>query len=184
MKIFKVFILIIILCVSENVYSQHIEFDGCYINGNIKSAMKQLQTLGHEKINKETVRGTYLNRKCSIFLNKGNTYKYILSMSIYFQRHNTWADLIADYNDIIDYYKKRYGEPKSITEKFNKPYTLGDGNEMTAIEEYQCDYRQSWQVDDMSIVVFLADRKSLAIIYMDEINFPMDIEMFNQKHQK
>lgn len=63
---------------------------------------------------------------------------------VYLPEQNSWMSIVDRYNNLVDAYIKKLGEPDSKSEKFEYPYELGDGYEATAIKSDKTDIHSIW----------------------------------------
>lgn len=63
---------------------------------------------------------------------------------VYLPEQNSWMSIVDRYNNLVDAYIKKLGDPDSKSEKFEYPFELGDGHEATAIRSDKTDIHSIW----------------------------------------
>jgi hypothetical protein len=154
---------------------KHFTFLDIPINGSIKQFVKELkkQKFVLEEITDvdAVLNGRFSGDKVQLLV-QGEK-ETVLSVSVIFPLRNSWTETKETYNYIKTILVKNYGEPKIITEIFEKPFVDGLGNEKEALKEGKCIFENHFTTEKGEGMLGLKIHTDMSIIleYVDTANY-------------
>ena len=178
---------LLVLCImSALAQSEHFKFMGIPITGTPIQMGEKLKAKGFvfkEKLDDEIRQysGTFAGSKVLVdVISKSNVVWKIL---VEYPKCSSFNRLESDYEDMVEQYSKKYGEPSNHIEYFKDPYYKGDGYEMQALELEKCSYISVWYTDLGYIVIRLSQYGQLWISYEDKVGTEKKQEKQDQQIQ-
>jgi hypothetical protein len=168
----KQIIVLVSIVLSLNSYSQ--QFNGVPIKGSINSVIEQFKSKGY-KLRKFTelgaiMDGQILSQPIELFIVYTPKSKQVFKITVYLKEHNTWSSLYNHYENTVNTFIDKYGISDYKTEKFDYPYELGDGHEITAVQMEKCKYNHLWlDKNNTHIMVEITEFKQVRISYENAI---------------
>ena len=173
----KICFLVLILFITDYLYSQesHIEFKGIPLNGSLSSFVEKMKREGfkfkeYSDNSVAIMEGLFTGKNVEIFVISSSKTKTVWKVSSYYEGKESWLSLKRDYNEMVELFKKKYGEPVKHFEFFSKPYYEGDGYEMQALKKEKCFYASFWETDKGTMIVEITEWGQIRVGYEDRIN--------------
>ena len=192
----QLFLLLIVSILSVKVYAQtqqkedevtdtiqepnvktpiHFTFLDIPINGSIKQFVKELKKVNFE-LEEITDVDAVLNGRFSgdkVQLLVQGKKETVLSVTVIFPLRKSWTETKETYNYIKTILVTKYGEPKIITENFEKPFADGLGNEKEALKEGKCVFENHFTTKKGEGMLGLKIHTDMSIIleYVDTANY-------------
>lgn len=153
----------------------HMEFMGIPIDGKAPEFVEQLEQKGFTTISEEdgivTMEGIFANEECLIFVVATQDTGIVWKVGVVYKEvYTSWSSMVADFNDLKKLYTRKYGEPQRDVQFFEYPYELGDGFEMSALEDDKCLYATLYELKTGDIGIRLISTCQIMISYEDDIN--------------
>ena len=140
---------------SNDIFIQHLEEKGFVKTGTFESS-----TSLYGKFANEIVELTVLSTPRT---------KSVCKVIVYFQEHDNWSDLKADYFKKKHLYDSKYLMDKDF-EFFLDDYEDGDGYELRAVTRDKCRYCTFFNEPGGHITVEICPKKQVKVTYEDSIN--------------
>lgn len=117
----KLLLLLVALSLSLAVTAQeHLSFKGIPIEGNISTFCQKLQQKGFnptgQKDNMRLFRGDFTGCMTTVGVTAANNGQEVFSVSVFFDKSESWNTLIDTYNHYKSLYATKYGAPKECIE--------------------------------------------------------------------
>jgi hypothetical protein len=160
---------------SINDNQEHFTFLGIPINGSIKQFVKELkkQKFELEEITEvdAVLNGRFAGDKVQLLV-QGEK-ETVLKVSVFFPLRKSWTDTKETYYLFKSILTKNYGEPKIVTETFEKPFVDGSGDEKEALNEGKCIFESYFITEkgEGMISLNIHTDMSLVIVYVDRANY-------------
>ncbi len=154
---------------------KHFTFLDIPINGSIKQFVKELKKQNFELEDITDVdavlNGRFSGDKVQLLV-QGEK-ETVLSVTVIFPLRKSWTETKETYNFIKKILVTKYGEPKIITENFEKPYVEGLGNEKEALKEGKCVFENHFTTKTGEGMLGLKIHTDMSIIleYVDTANY-------------
>ncbi len=154
---------------------KHFTFLDIPINGSIKQFVKELkkQNFVLEEITDvdAVLNGRFSGDKVQLLV-QGEK-ETVLSVTVIFPLRKSWTETKETYNYIKTILVTNYGEPKIVTENFEKPFADGLGNEKEALKEGKCIFENHFTTETGNGMLRLKIHTDMSIIleYVDTANY-------------
>ena len=154
---------------------KHFTFLDIPINGSIKQFVKELkkQNFKLEDISDDdaVLSGRFSGDKVQLLV-RGKK-ETVMSVTVIFPLRKSWTETKETYNYIKTILVTKYGEPKIITENFEKPFVDGMGNEREALKEGKCVFENHYTTEKGEGMLGLKIHTDMSIIldYVDTANY-------------
>lgn len=173
----KIYSLFLVLFIANYIYSQdsHIEFKGISLDGSLSSFVEKMEKNGFtlQKSPREHValmKGLFTGKWVEVLILSSPKTKTVWKVSVYYSKQESWTSLKSDYNEMVELFTKKYGEPKDHFEFFSSPYYEGDGYELQALRKEKCNYISFWTLDKGGIIVDINQYGQIQVRYEDKVN--------------
>jgi hypothetical protein len=173
---------VLLLSISPIKSQEHLKFRGVPIDGNVNSFIDKLRDLGYYLYDSSDsdeiiMKGKFLNKDCDIIIVTTPKYRTVAKVVVSTQEYYSWSSIKKDYIEVKHQYCIKYGDPKSY-EFFSKPYTEGDGDEMSALKLDKCTFMSVYYTMIGKICVKMTLSSNIWIEYEDNYNMEkMDKEI-------
>jgi len=144
----KYLISMVILFISLTSFSQ--EFDNVPISGDVNVCITRLKTKGYKLVQimddgvSVLLKGRVANIDIELMVLATPKTKKVFSFSVYMPEILTFSGLQREFDRFYEIYVDKYGEPDSEEYKFEPPYYLGDGYELSALKNEKVEYSARW----------------------------------------
>lgn len=179
MKKILLLIVTIIFSVSMMAQSPHMKFKGLEINGNYKTFAQNLVKQGF-KIVETAEDGIVLT---GIFMAHPETMtivypdpktKNVTVVAAFIETDDTWISMEREFFNIVETYKKKYGEPEEFSTRFNVDETdISDTWKKMYLQDGRCEYISRFETAEGAIVisiVYYLMEYGVMIAYIDGQN--------------
>lgn len=167
------FILTLILAVSNMQATEHIKFMGIDVSGDYESFKDSLLTRGFRYMSSfETLHkfyGKFANEIVTLQVLASPKSKTVCKVIVYFPERDNWRELKKDYFAKKEMYKSKYPMDRDY-EFFSSPYEDGDGYEMRAVARDKCRYISFFLAMGGHIAIEIDKTAKLKIVYEDREN--------------
>ena len=138
----------------------HLKFKGIPINGNYKAFAQQLIQKGFKQLEASqdaiVLSGNFMTiPDVMVLVYPDPASKVVSSVSAFVEAGNKWATIENKYEDIVDTYKEKYGNPSQHIEEFTTEVHNDDFFRKNALENGQCNYKSIWEIEGGRIVITL-----------------------------
>lgn len=151
--------------------SEHIEFRGLPVYGNLEKFVSQLEALGYKQTeridNAVAMEGSFTGKEVTLFVFASKKTKNVWKVQVRFDKSTSWSSIKADYKYYKEAFEKKYGKYDVCYEFFSKPYYEGDGFELQALRYEKCSYFTSFNVTGGVIWITMDKSERLVINYED-----------------
>lgn len=161
-------VLIIILLVNSGISQV---FDGIPISGDFNSTLQKFKLKGYV-VEDLTPEGAILNFKnMGINLLKTPLTNKVFKAVVYLPERNNWVDLKSEFNKYHILFIEKYGKTSDRANFFNLPYVEGDGKEIQALKNENCNYWSYWEgINGANYCVQISKYNQIKIIYENNTN--------------
>ncbi len=168
MKVIKLVIVLFFLA-TTTLWGQ--EFLGVKVDGKKDAVIAVFKSKGFilksDKDNAALLNGSAGGKKVELYIHYTPISKLVWGFKIYLPEKTSWYSLKTDYQDFLNLFTEKYGDPEEKFEFFSSPYEEGDGYEMTAVATEKCTYSAYWgNKYSVSITQF----KQVRLSYENELN--------------
>ncbi len=150
---------------------EHLEFKGIEITGTIDNVIEKLKKAGYTLTEKDedgaVLDGTFANEDCQLLVSLTPKTKKVYSISVFFNKKDSWYSLKADYKELKQSLKNKYDIRPDDDEFFIDPYYEGDGYELQALRLSKCIYRSNYELNDGEITLTILSNR-IVLIYEDK----------------
>lgn len=150
---------------------EHLEFKGIEITGTIDNVIEKLKKAGYTLAEKDedgaVLDGTFANEDCQLLVSLTPKTKKVYSISVFFNKKDSWYSLKADYKELKQSLKNKYDIRPDDDEFFIDPYYEGDGYELQALRLSKCIYRSKYELNDGEITLAILSNR-IVLIYEDK----------------
>lgn len=176
----KLILATLLLLMSGALYAQgtHLKFKGIPIDGNYNDFAQKLIEKDFIQIESSkdgiVLMGNFMATPGVIVaIYPDPTSKNVSLVAAMLEANDNWPSIEGKYNDVVDTYKKKYGEPTEHVEEFTTEVHNDDFYRKKALKEDNCNYRSKWEVEGGSILITLSYFQSnyyVVCAYADEQN--------------
>jgi len=175
----KILLLLSLIVLALNSYSQNLTFKGIPINGTISQFVDKLKQQGITYKNMSESGTTaycfgefagYKNCEINVV---GSPSLLVWKVVVYLPEQSSWSIIKGQYFLIKDAFNSKLGKGDTY-EDFISPYFLGDGYEMQAVRLEKCDYSTFWQTSEGYIKVEISRFLQLRVSFEDTKNSDID----------
>ena len=166
------FLISFIITLNAMAQNEHFTFRGMPIDGPCTDFSKELTKMGYISPTSNTayLEGKFIGKSCNLIILESEYTKKIYAIAINFYPVSNWDSLKNDFDEIVDMYNEKYGEPVKKIMSFSSPYNEGDGYEMLAIRKDKCCYFVNWETDNGEIFISISKDCYISIFYTDKKN--------------
>ncbi len=176
-KGFFVLFAAIILPLSIMAQNPHLQFKGIPISGKISSFSQKLTEKGFKTIGAQDgiiiMQGTFMATPATkIILYPDPSTNNIASVVALMDGDDNWVPLEKFYNNVVDTYKEKYGEPTEFRDEFTAEQKRYN-QQRNAILDKEGDYKTIWTRPEGQIVISFAHEPFhyyVMITYIDTQN--------------
>jgi hypothetical protein len=164
-------VLIIILLVNAGISQV---FDGIAISGNFNSTLEKFKSKGYI-VDELVPEGAILSFKnMQINLLKTPATNKVFKAVVYLPEMNNWIDLKSEFNKYHILFVEKYGKTSDRSNNFDLPYKEGDGKEMEALKNENCQYWSYWEaIKGASYCVEISKYHQIKITYENNVNYAL-----------
>lgn len=163
---------------SNHEASQHLEFRGIPIDGNVNAFVAKLENLGYNLIEKEKdgafLSGLFTGKEATIAVLGTKKSSTVCMVCVQLPKNSTWYGAKSEYLYYKELFTQKYGEPSRHREDFDRPYYEDDGYELSALSRGKCHYTSLFVVENGTIMITIGDGGRLNIYYDDTKNRKID----------
>ena len=178
MKRFLSFCTILLIAVSLQAQDNHLKFKGIPIEGNYKTFAQQLVQKGFKQIQSSqdgiALTGTFMAiPDVMVIVHPDPSSKVVSTVSAFLEAGDNWSEIEGKYNNVVDTYKEKYGEPTRQVEEFTTDVRDEDFFKKRALHDGQCDFKSLWEVEGGRIVIslmYFQYKNYVLCLYADEQN--------------
>ena len=160
--------------------SNHLKFKGVPIDGTLKEFTARMKRKGFKSIGSdgglEVLQGDFAAfKECVIYVSTLDNKDLVARISVAFPKEETWEYLYGDYKHLKDLLTEKYGQPSSVTEKFQGYSEPRDDNSrMHEVKMDRCKYETRFKTDKGEIVLWIEHESVMScfvmLAYKDKIN--------------
>lgn len=159
--------------------SNHLKFKGVPIDGTLKEFTARMKRKGFKSIGSddglEVLQGDFAAfKECVIYVSTLENKDLVARISVAFPKEDTWEYLYGDYKHLKELLTEKYGQPSSVTEKFQDRYIDDDNDRMHAVKMDRCKYETRFKTDKGEIVLWIEHESVMScfvmLAYKDKIN--------------
>lgn len=159
--------------------SNHLKFKGVPIDGTLKEFTARMKRKGFKSIGSndglEVLQGDFAAfKECVIYVSTLDNKDLVSRINVAFPKEETWEYLYGDYKHLKELLTEKYGQPSSVTEKFQDKYIDDDNDRMYAVKMDRCKYETRFKVDNGEIVLWIEHESVMScfvmLAYKDKIN--------------
>ena len=187
MKKFLLTVFAATLCLSLSA-QEHLKFKNVPIDGPIKAFLQNIQQKDLKLIEENeagaTLVGRMAGKQVEVFVlttEEGVPYR----VCAYFESPDDWDVMKMDYFNIQRSLSFKYGKPATINQRFQFPYTEGDGKEIEALGHNRGSWFTTYIQPEGAIILTIttnpfSNSPSVAIIYEDAANGQRQSELISE----
>lgn len=159
--------------------SNHLKFKGVPIDGTLNQFVSRMKRKGFKKTDSfeggAVLEGDFAGYKeCEVYVSTLNNKDLVSRISVVFPNQTTWEYLYGDYKNLKELLTEKYGQPSSVTEKFQDKYIDDDNDRMYAVKMDKCKYETRFKNDKGEIVLWIEHENVLncfvVLQYKDKTN--------------
>lgn len=159
--------------------SSHLKFKGVPIDGTLKEFTTRMKRKGFKSVGSddglEILQGDFAAfKECVIYVSTLDNKDLVSRISVAFPKEETWEYLYGDYKHLKELLTEKYGQPSSVTEKFQERYIDDDNDRMHAVKMDKCKYETRFKTDNGEIVLWIEHESVVScfvmLIYKDKVN--------------
>ena len=168
-------ILVCLLCTLVILAEQHLMFRTLPIDGNLKSAVKEVKKwgfMGMKIKNVAALMGTLDGEDVMVTLVATPETNTLFSATIIYEGTKQWEEAMAKYQTINASMTAQYGEPTEVISKWEAPYSI-DNNPIQAFKEDKVHYGCTYTAQGGTIavtMVYIENKICVLAAYIDEQN--------------
>ena len=175
-KLFLVF-LTVMLAISAQAQSKHLEFEGVPIDGTLEQFVDKMVSKGFVYI--ETKDGTAFlygeiagYEDCLIGVKSLKNNDLVSCVLVFFPENDTWRALVTRYGILQFLLTGKYGKPEKVVEEFKHGDPKNDLLRWVYLMDGHCNYSTLYSTDKGDIVLTLMYESGgqVALVYLDRIN--------------
>lgn len=158
----KILFTAIILLIASVIYAQdaHLKFKGIPIDGNYKEFAQKLIQKDFRQIEASNdgivLKGNFMATPgVMVIVYPEPSSKVVSVVSAMIEAGEKWPAIEGKYNDVVDTYKEKYGDPTYHIEEFTADVFNNDSMRLSRLKDGQCDYKSLWDVEGGRIVISL-----------------------------
>jgi hypothetical protein len=154
---------------------QHLMFRTLPIDGNLKSAVKEVKKwgfMGMKIKNVAALVGTLDGEDVMVTLVATPETNTLFSATIIYEGLKQWEEAMAKYQTINASMTAQYGEPTEVISKWEPPYSI-DNNPIQAFKESKANYGCTYTAQGGTIavnMVYIENKICVLVAYIDEQN--------------
>ena len=159
--------------------SSHLKFKGVPIDGTLKEFTTRMKRKGFKSIGSddglEILQGDFAAfKECVIYVSTLDNKDLVSRISVAFPKEETWEYLYGDYKHLKELLTEKYGQPSSVTEKFQERYIDDDNDRMYAVKMDKCKYETRFKTENGEIVLWIEHESVVScfvmLTYKDKVN--------------
>ena len=159
--------------------SSHLKFKGVPIDGTLKEFTTRMKRKGFKSVGSddglEILQGDFAAfKECVIYVSTLDNKDLVSRISVAFPKEETWEYLYGDYKHLKELLTEKYGQPSSVTEKFQERYIDDDNDRMHAVKMDKCKYETRFKTDNGEIVLWIEHESVVScfvmLTYIDKVN--------------
>jgi len=159
--------------------SSHLKFKGVPIDGTLKEFTTRMKRKGFKSVDSddglEILQGDFAAfKECVIYVSTLDNKDLVSRISVAFPKEETWEYLYGDYKHLKELLTEKYGQPSSVTEKFQERYIDDDNDRMLAVKMDKCKYETRFKTDNGEIVLWIEHESVVScfvmLTYKDKVN--------------
>lgn len=159
--------------------SNHLKFKGVPIDGTLKEFVTRMKRKGFKSIGSEkgfeVLQGDFAAyKKCTVYVSTLDNKDLVSRITVAFPNEETWEYLYGDYKHLKDLLTEKYGQPSTVTEKFQDKYIDDDNDRMLAVKMDNCKYETRFKTDKGEIVLWIEHESVMScfvmLAYKDKVN--------------
>lgn len=169
-------LLIILILVSSVPQAQ--TFDGVKIDGKLSNAIMSYRTKGYilqkSTENFAIMKGKVAGNNIEMYIFTTPKTHVVCKVKVYLPKRDSWSSIKAEYENFLELFAEKYGQPDNSYNTFKSPYYEGDGYEMLAVSTGNTLYGSFWfNRGNLSMGLLISKFEQIEISYENDIN--MDI---------
>ena len=159
--------------------SSHLKFKGVPIDGTLKEFTTRMKRKGFKSVGSddglEILQGDFAAfKECVIYVSTLDNKDLVSRISVAFPKEETWEYLYGDYKHLKELLTEKYGQPSSVTEKFQERYIDDDNDRMYAVKMDKCKYETRFKTENGEIVLWIEHESVVScfvmLTYKDKVN--------------
>jgi hypothetical protein len=170
----------------------HLKFNGVEIDGNLTSFVQKMSEKGFVKEYSSPdgstigMKGVFLDEDVVLMISADSQNKIVNGVLVGFiaNEDTPWRTLEHDYNNLVDLYTEKYGEPIKQEEYFDSPFDvdyLRRGSEKLALDRNKCHYTTYFQLENGNILISI-HKEGVSVSYFDNINLKISNETSHKRN--
>lgn len=167
-----------LLTLSLSAQDAHLKFKGIPIDGEYKAFSQKLVQKGFKQVEVSAdgivLVGNFMATPgVMVVVYPDPTSKAVSMVSAMIETCDSWAQIESKYNDVVETYKEKYGEPTEHMEEFTTEVYNSDSRRKIAVQDGQCNYKTLWETEGGRIVIspaYFKFKYYIICAYMDEQN--------------
>ena len=141
--------------------SQHLVFKGIPIDGDFNVFAQKLVQKGFKKTEVTqdgiVLKGNFMaTPDVMVIVYPDPKTKNVSSVIAMVEAGENWPSIENSYNNVVDLYTEKYGEPTEHIEEFSTDVHDDDYFRKQALNDGQCNYKSLWKVEGGNIAISLA----------------------------
>lgn len=163
------------MCAVMLLGNEHMQFRSLPIDGNLKSAIKEVKKwgfMGMKMKNVGVLMGTLDNEEVMITLLATHESQTLFSVVVVYEGSNLWGELLTKYEAINATVAAQYGDPVEHMNKWEAPYSI-DNHPIQAFKEGKAVYGSTYNADNGNVivnVVCIEGKMGITVTYLDAKN--------------
>ena len=157
------------------IAEQHMMFRSLPIDGDLKTAMKEVKKwgfMGMKIKNVAAMMGSLDGEDVLLTLIATPETNTLFSVSIIYEGVEQWEEHLARYQSINDLLAAEYGEPTKVLNQWAAPYSM-DNNPIQAFKEQKAIYSSMYSTQGGTVainMVYIDGKMCTLVAYVDEQN--------------
>lgn len=168
----------VLLSISALAQTEHLKFKGIPIDGEYRAFAQKLVQKGFKQVEVSTdgivLVGNFMATPgVMVVVYPDPKSKAVSMVSAMIETGDSWAQIESKYNDVVETYKEKYGEPTEHVEEFTTEFYNSDSWRRNALHDGQCNYKTIWDTEGGRIVIsptYFNFNYYIVCAYVDEQN--------------
>ncbi|WP_418981748.1 hypothetical protein [Alistipes sp.] len=159
----------------------HLKFAGVEIDGTLEQFRSRLAEKGFKATNQShLMSGRFAGRESQVVIYCVEGKDLVRMVVAVRPPDENWTSLYANYKQLVELYRAKYGKPSNSIYKFEYPF---DGSEMqmTALKTDKASILTAWKVPNGMILISISNEARIMIYYTDKLN--NDVHAANEQER-
>lgn len=168
-------ILLCLLCTMVIMAEGHFKFRSLPIDGDLKTAMKEVKKwgfMGMKIKNVAAMMGNLDGEEVILTLMATPETNTLFSVTVLYEGSDLWSEQMAKYQTINAQIATQYGEPSKLLNEWESPYSI-DNNPIQAFKENKATYGSLYTTSEGYVLINIAyagEKMCTMLTYIDEQN--------------